>query len=174
MRHLYSIPDTAWSPPSIPFDPTLPAIDVPSPIFDAGIFGQPYSVLRDGHSVHPSFEELLDRLRRNFTGHGIPKAEREESLTVELLMDPEQVRDATVLPIGIPVLKKCPVCGGAGRQSFFPCANCDSRGLVEDLQTVEIAIAPELFRGMVFESSLQYLGIQNLYLRAYLSFSHDS
>jgi hypothetical protein len=52
--------------------------------------------------VHPSFEALYERLLRNFTGCHIPKGERAESLTVEVVLDPEEGELSSVVPVGIP------------------------------------------------------------------------
>jgi hypothetical protein len=41
---------------------------------------QPISVLRDFETIRPSFESLSERFLRNFTGAGIPKAERLQCL----------------------------------------------------------------------------------------------
>ena len=49
----------------------------------------PVSLLPEPMAVRPSFEALAERLVRNFTGLGVPKAERPEGLTVEVLLTPE-------------------------------------------------------------------------------------
>jgi hypothetical protein len=41
---------------------------------------EPLSIFRSFETVHPSFDELFERFLRNFTGIGIPKAERVAAL----------------------------------------------------------------------------------------------
>ena len=127
------------------------------------------SVLKDGYYVHPSREELIERLLRNFSGWRIPKAEREESLDVQVLIHPEQARRGAVVPVGIPFYQCCPQCGGSGREFLLACNACDGRGLVEEVGAMAIVLPPRSTPEMVFESSLQDLGIHNLFLRAHIS-----
>lgn len=44
------------------------------------------SLFRSRGDIRPSFEELFDRMVRNFTGAGAPKAERPEALNVEVVL----------------------------------------------------------------------------------------
>lgn len=125
--------------------------------------------MNDRYSVHPSYDELFDRLLRNFTGHGIPKAEHAESLTVQIVGDREQAQTGGLAPIGIPVFQYCPSCGGKGTESFFPCVKCGGRGVVEGVGTMTIVVPARPAPGTVFEVSLEPLGIRNLFLRAYVS-----
>lgn len=130
-----------------------------------------YSVFRDAHSVHPSHEELADRLLRNFTGRGIPKAERPECLTVEVMLDPEEAYQGGVHPIGIPIYQPCPECGGTGSESFFPCRTCEPRGYIEEVRTVAINVPARVPPGTVFELPLESFGIRNLFLHVFFSVS---
>src|SRR5581483_11289215 len=82
---------------------------------------EPRSIFADAHAVHPSFEALADRLLRNFTGLDIPKAERPERLSVEVILTPEEAARGGFLSIGIPVDEVCRFCGGTGNDWLFPC-----------------------------------------------------
>ena len=153
--------------------------------FEAGQTGEPIieptrspveigadSIMRDVHSVHPSLDELQERIIRNFTGREIPKAERPQSLTVQVILHSEEAVLGGVVPIGIPVYEDCSVCRGMRPESFFPCPRCDGAGFVETTKTVAINVPPRVAPGTMFESSLDHLGIENLFLRVFISVAH--
>jgi DnaJ-class molecular chaperone len=125
------------------------------------------SVLRDFQTIRPSFDALFERIARNFTGHGIPKAERLESLNVEVLLSPDEAAWGTEIPVGVPVLYSCPDCHGFGHVALFPCIECEGQGFVEDEETVTIRIPPITADRAVFEIPIEGLGISNLYLRLF-------
>jgi DnaJ-class molecular chaperone len=129
---------------------------------------EPMSILRGFHSIYPSFEPLVHRFRRNFTGRGVPKAERVESLTVELLLSPAEALRGGAVPLGVPVFYPCPVCYGSGRDWLFPCLYCGEQGMVEDEEKVLVRVPPMVQDGAVMEFPLRGLGIHNLYLRLYI------
>jgi DnaJ-class molecular chaperone len=129
---------------------------------------EPMSILRGFRTIRPSFEPLLYRFRRNFTGFGAPKAERLESLTVELLLSPDEALRGGTIPLSVPVFYPCPVCHGSGRDWLFPCTYCGEHGMIEDEGTVRVHIPPMVRDGTVVEIPLRGLGIHNLYLRLYI------
>jgi DnaJ-class molecular chaperone len=132
---------------------------------------RPKSIFDDTHNVHPSFEALYERLLRNFTGRHIPKGERAERLTVEVVLDPDEGELSSVVPVGIPVYQHCPVCSGMGSESFFPCLHCQGRGVVEEVKTLAIDAPARVAAGSMFEASLESFGIHNFFLRIYVSVS---
>src|SRR5258708_4498724 len=77
------------------------------------------SVLRGFQTIQPSFEAVCERFLRNFTGIRVPKGERVEGLTVEVVLSPAEAARGGVAPLGVPVFSPCPVCGGAGRELLF-------------------------------------------------------
>ena len=68
---------------------------------------EPVSLLAEPQAVRPSFEALVERLVRNLTRVGIPKAERPEGLTVEVILTPEEAVRGVAVPIGVPGLHRC-------------------------------------------------------------------
>ncbi|MGE0822205.1 MAG: DnaJ domain-containing protein [Candidatus Binatia bacterium] len=129
---------------------------------------EPMSILRGFRTTRPSFDPLFRRFRRNFTGLGVPKAERVESLTLELHLSPEEAFRGGIAPLRVPVFYPCPVCHGSGRDWLFPCTYCEEQGMIEEEETVRLTIPPMVRDGAVMEVSLRGLGIHNLYLRLYL------
>jgi molecular chaperone DnaJ len=129
---------------------------------------EPVSLLAEPQAVRPSFEALVERLFRNFTRAGIPKAERPEGLTVEVILTPEEAVRGVVVPIGVPGLHRCPDCGGAGHVWLFPCASCGEEGVIATERIVRVTIPPLIRAGAVIEGRLHGLGIDNLYLRLHV------
>lgn len=115
------------------------------------------SILSEPACVHPSCEALRDRLLRNFTQSGIPKAEHSESLTVEVLVEPE----AYSISVEIPVVEICPTCRGMRHVELFTCHECDGAGFLERTVTIH----HRLDGRAVAERSLSPIGIDNCYLR---------
>jgi DnaJ-class molecular chaperone len=115
--------------------------------------------------MRPSREALLDRLRRNFTGRNLPKGERLEALTIEIILSPDEALRGRTLLIGVPVFYPCPMCNGSGRDWLFPCVYCQQQGMVEEAETVRIHIPPLVQDGAVVALPLRGLGIHNVYVR---------
>ena len=128
----------------------------------------PVSLLAEPLAVRPSFDALVDRLFRNFTGIGIPKAERPEALTFELILTPDEAVRGVEVPIALPRVGPCHECGGIGRVGLFPCASCDGQRAIVTETIVRIQI-PQMTRPeSVIEVPLHRVGIQNFYLRLYV------
>jgi molecular chaperone DnaJ len=121
--------------------------------------------LRNFAHMRPSQDALLDRLRRNFSGLGVPKGERLEALTLEVVLSPDEASRGATLCINVPVFYPCPMCDGAGRDWGVPCGYCGNRGMVEAEENVRIRIPPLVQAGTIVELPLRGLGIHNFYLR---------
>jgi DnaJ-class molecular chaperone len=141
-------------------------------VWDAETLGrtgpETLSPLAEPHAVRPSFEALIDRVLRNATGMGIPKAERPEGLNLEVILTPDEARRGVDVPIGLPRVDPCAECGGAGRVWLFPCRACGGRGLIEDEEIVRVRIPPLARARSIIEVSLDGIGIANLYLRLHV------
>jgi DnaJ-class molecular chaperone len=118
--------------------------------------------------VEPSFEELFDRLLRNFTGVAVPKAERLEGLNVEVVLSPEEAAEGCIAPIGVPVFRRCPRCRGTGREWIYACSGCGRSGFIESEAIVRIRVPAMVPSGTVIEVPLTGLGIHNFYLRLHV------
>lgn len=143
----------------------------PEPVFTGTtrhvepIVPEPVSIMRDFLSVSEPIDALFERIFRNFTHAGVPKAERPESLTMELILDPEVAMAGGMVPISIPVLYPCPTCRGSGRSWPYPCSRCMGRGMVEEEEQVALRIPPRVPSGSIVEIPLSGLGVHNFYLR---------
>ncbi len=124
----------------------------------------PVSLIRDFQSSASPLESLFERFIRNFTGREVPKAEKLESLTVEIILSPDEALRGGRLPLSVPVAYPCPNCSGTGRIWPFQCGQCLGSGLIKEEETVMISIPPRVRSGSLFEIPLIGLGIHNLYL----------
>jgi molecular chaperone DnaJ len=128
----------------------------------------PVSILAEPLWVRPSFDALVERFYWNFTGPGVPKAERPEALNIEVILTSAEALRGVALPIVVPSIDRCSDCGGAGHVWFFPCASCDGQGVISIERTIPVTVPPLVRSGAVIERPLQGLGIHNLYLRLYV------
>jgi DnaJ-class molecular chaperone len=126
---------------------------------------EPMSLLAERQAVRPSFDALVERLVRNFTGVGVPKAERPEDLTFEVLLTPDEAARGVDVPIGVPRLTPCRECGGTGHVWLFPCVSCREAGVIATERVIRIPIPAGARSGAIIELALDGFGIRNLYLR---------
>ena len=129
---------------------------------------EPVWLLGEPLAVRPSFDALLERVFRNFTGIGVPRTEGLEGLTVEVILTPAEAARGVEAPIAVPRVESCYECGGAGRVWLFPCDSCRGQGLIVTERIVRIQVPPLVRPQSVIEVPLHGLGIHNLYLRLYV------
>jgi DnaJ-class molecular chaperone len=132
------------------------------------IAAQPPSFFDPPASIRPSFDELFERYVGNFTGIGVPKAERAEGLNLEVVLTPEEASRGGVLPVTVPIFRECPVCRGSGEDWLFPCLECHAQGLIERRETIRIKIPAGIRPSTAFEFPLRGLGIHDFYLRVHV------
>jgi molecular chaperone DnaJ len=128
----------------------------------------PVSLFTEPRTIRPPFDALIERVFRNFTGIGIPKSERFESLNFEVILTPDEAARGVEVPIGLPRVHQCPECGGAGRVWLFPCVACGEHGVIEGEEVLQIRIPPLARSRSTIEVPLHGLGIHNLYLRLHV------
>lgn len=128
-------------------------------------WADPISLTRDFDTLRPSFEALFDRLLHDFTGAGVPKGERLEPLTLEVILSPEEAARGGVLPIDLPVFRHCAACGGRGRDLLHSCPACEGRGVERTELPVRVTVPAGVRDREVIEAGLGSIGISSLYLR---------
>ena len=133
----------------------------PEPI---SLFGQP-------GETKPSFEAFRERYLRNFTGRNMPKAERAESLTLDVALSPAEAFYGCTVPVGVPVFAACSECGGTGQVFLFRCLECAGSGLSEEQRELDVHVPPRVQPGTVLDVPIDMFGINNLYLRLHFSIS---
>ena len=129
---------------------------------------EPMWLLGEPLAVRPSFDALLERVFRNFTGIGALKTEGPEGLTVEAILTPEEAARGVEVPIAVPGAESCFECAGSGRVWLFPCASCRGQGLIVTEKIVRVPVPPLVRPESIIEMPLHRLGIHNLNLRLYV------
>jgi molecular chaperone DnaJ len=124
-----------------------------------------YSLGSSFRTIGPSFDELFDRLRRNFS-LSKPKTERLRSINVEIRISPQEAMQGGRARILVPARLRCPDCRGSGGVGFFECWRCDGFGFIQGEYPVTISFPAGVVNNYVAEIPLDRLGITNFYLRA--------
>jgi len=112
----------------------------------------------------PSYEELFDRLWSNFTLLTRPKAEHLESLTIEIVLSPEEAMRGGRVRILLPSRVRCPACAGHGAVGLYECWECEGAGAVTREVPVEVSYPAGITREYVGRVPLSRWGIGNFYL----------
>jgi molecular chaperone DnaJ len=123
------------------------------------------SLTRSFRTFGPSFDELFDRLWRNFT-LARPEAEQLRSLNVEIRISPQEALRGGRVRLLVPARLTCPECRGRGGLGFFECWQCGGDGVVQGEYPVTLAFPPGVVNNFVAEIPLDNFGINNFYLRA--------
>jgi molecular chaperone DnaJ len=132
---------------------------------------QEVSLAESFEAYHPSFDELFERLWSNFEMFDRPKAERLESLTVEILVSPDEARFGGRVRVGIPARATCSVCGGHGMVDSYECWRCEGHGSLTTEYPVEVAYPAGVRDGYAVRIPLTRFGIENFYLTVLLRVS---
>jgi DnaJ-class molecular chaperone len=132
---------------------------------------EPLSLFGQPAQTRPSFDAFRERYLRNFTGRNTPKAEKAESLTLDVALSPAEAFHGCTIPVGVPEFGTCSECGGTGQICLFHCLECAGSGLLEQQRTLYVRIPPRVPPATVLEVPLEMFGIKNLYLRMQVSIS---
>lgn len=148
----------------------------PEPLVRSRPRGESFRPVESAHAIRrisleqsfarykPSFDELFDRLWSNFGSISRPKAERLESLTVEVTLTPEEARFGGRLQVAIPGRATCPACGGRGAVELYECWRCDGHGALSTDYPVDIDYPPGVQDGYAMRIPMGLFGIENFYL----------
>jgi DnaJ-class molecular chaperone len=151
------------------------AVGVPIPVRRTApvepLSPEPISILGSPERTRPSFDAFQEWFGANFTGRNVPKSERVESLTLDLVLSPAEALLGCSLPVGIPGFYACKECGGSGHLWMFPCAECRGSGMVEKMRTLWVRVPGGVRPGTVLEYPLNHFGVRNLYVRVRVSIS---
>ncbi|HOW64553.1 MAG TPA: DnaJ domain-containing protein [Candidatus Paceibacterota bacterium] len=130
-----------------------------------------YVVRESFEDYHPSFGELFDRWDRNFRSQAHPKAERLESLTVEVLLSPEEAMAGGRVRILMPVQSRCPDCGGCGAVGRYECWNCRGQGGITTDAPIDVTYPVGIANEYAVQLPLRSLGIDNFFLTVWFRVS---
>ncbi len=115
-------------------------------------------------TFHPSFDELFERFWSNFDLMTRPKAEGVESLTVDVLLTPEEAHTGGRARILIPARARCPACFGHGALGYYQCWHCGGQGSITADCPVDLEYPPALLNDYTVRVPLTQFGITNFYL----------
>jgi DnaJ-class molecular chaperone len=136
-------------------EPLIP--EEPAPLGDI-------SLLRSFETFSPSFEEIVHRLWGNFGSVTRPKAERLESLTVEIPITSSEAMRGGTARVLIPVRCPCQVCRGQGGVGPFECLRCTGTGAMTGEYPLAISFPAGIPDNYPLRYSLERFSIHNLYL----------
>lgn len=122
------------------------------------------SLLRSYERHEPSFEELFGRLWSNFDLLTRPKAERLESLTVDVPLSARQALAGGTVRILVPEWITCPKCGGRGHAGFYECWTCQGHGGLAVEHPVRLDYPAGVLQTYEVRVPLDTIGIHNFYL----------
>ena len=114
-------------------------------------------------SFRPSFEELFDRLWRNFNPSR-PEMEPLYSLNVEMRLSPSEALRGGRVRLMVPAELTCPLCHGRGGVGWFECGQCHGAGRIAGEFPVTLDFPPGIVNNHVMQVPLDQYGIENFYL----------
>ncbi|HVM50180.1 MAG TPA: DnaJ domain-containing protein [Candidatus Acidoferrum sp.] len=158
-----SAPGRRRSPASEPLVRERPRGEPLRPVEPARSFREIWP-LESFETYAPSFDELFERFWSNFEPFSRPKEERLESLTLEVVVGPEEARFGSRVRVRIPARARCAECRGNGAVGLYECWRCEGHGAVMTEYPVEVAVPPGTQDGDAVRISLARFGIENFYL----------
>jgi molecular chaperone DnaJ len=101
----------------------------------------------------PSVSDLLDRMRHSFFG-GTAIGD----LSAEIILSAVEAMHGTVIPLGVPVRRTCPHCGGRGETWEGWCDLCGGCGDISGFHEVELRVPAGVREGSRFRFSVMPTG----------------
>jgi hypothetical protein len=126
---------------------------------------EPVSLMRGFRRMHPSREDILERLLHNVLPARAPKGEQTVALDTELLLSGAEHARGGVTWLDVPVFRACSACGGSGGGWLYSCASCHGCGVFEGQARLRISIPPGEPEGVVLDVPLEPAGVHNLLVR---------
>lgn len=93
-----------------------------------------------------------------------PKAERLESLTIEVPLTSNEARTGGVARVLIPARAQCSACAGHGALGYYQCWRCGGHGSITADYPIEIPYPAGLLNEHIVRVSMGEFGIGNFYL----------
>jgi DnaJ-class molecular chaperone len=143
-----------------PFAEPLRPRDAPSDLGEA-------SLTRSFRTFSPSFDEIFDRLWSNFSRLSRPRSEMMESLTLEIMVTPDQARRGGHVRLMVPARAECPTCGGYGGVELYECWRCAGEGAISGEYPLLVSFPPGMSNDYLIRMPLDRFGIRNMYLNVH-------
>ncbi len=162
-------PASASAEPLIPRPPIVPEPLIPAE--DQVDLGS-LSLDSSFRTIYPSYEELFDRLWRNFS-LSRPKVERLQQLNVEIHINAYEALRGGRVRLLVPARLRCPHCRGRGGTGFFECWQCAGAGVVQGDYPLVIVFPPGIVNNFVIQVPLDRFGIDNFFLNVVFRVSQN-
>jgi molecular chaperone DnaJ len=101
----------------------------------------------------PSVASVLDRMRHSFFGPAVSA-----NLSAEIIVTPQEAFWGTVVPLGVPLRRTCPRCGGRGETWEECCTVCEGDGEVASLHQMQLRVPAGVHEGERFRFSVTPAG----------------
>jgi molecular chaperone DnaJ len=121
------------------------------------------SLSQSFRTFSPSFDELFDRLWRNFNPSR-PEMDPLRSLNVEIRLSPNEALRGGRVRLMVPAELTCPMCHGRGGVGWFECGQCHGVGRIRGEFPVTLDFPPGIVNNHVMQMPLDQYGIENFYL----------
>jgi molecular chaperone DnaJ len=97
----------------------------------------------------PSVASVLDRMRHSFFGPLPPV-----HLSAEIVLSPQEAFWGAVVPLGVPLRRTCPQCGGRGETWQEWCEHCEGEGELPALHEMQLRVPAGVREGERFRFSV--------------------
>jgi molecular chaperone DnaJ len=111
-------------------------------------------------TFHPSFSEMVESLWSDFQFTARRKAERSQSLIVDVALSPGEAFLGGRVRILVPVRVLCPSCHGRGYTGPYQCSRCEGDGALMDEYPLTISYPARLQQDYLVRLSLDDLGVE--------------
>ena len=101
----------------------------------------------------PSVASVLDRMRHSFFGQNVAV-----SLSAEVVVTPNEAFWGTIVPLGVPLRRTCPRCGGRGETWEEWCTVCEGEGEVAAHHEMQLRVPAGVREGERFRFSVMPAG----------------
>lgn len=112
----------------------------------------------------PSYDEIFDRILRNFQHIEGPKGDVSKNLSVEIPLTRRQAYEGGKIQILVPAQADCPTCGGCGAIGPYMCVRCSGEGSISGEFPVLVSVPSRLTADHSVIIPLEGFGIRNLFL----------
>jgi len=126
------------------------------------ILHETISSLDSFRSFHPSFDEIADNLRNALYLGAHRKGDRFQTLTMEVVLTPDQASRGGSIRILLPLEATCPTCLGSGDIGIWECWGCNGSGAVLQDVPLDVEYPPGIRNGYQVALPLDRYGLHDL------------
>ncbi|HSG16615.1 MAG TPA: DnaJ domain-containing protein [Anaerolineae bacterium] len=146
-------------------EPLIPRESKPEPLIPREMPADlgDLSLNRSFRTIRPSFEELFDRIWRNFSLDWW-ELEPLQSLNVEIRLSRKDALRGGRVRLLVPARLECPTCAGRGGVDYYRCWKCGGDGVIQGEYPVTLTYPAGVTNSHHVQLPLDSFGIHDLYL----------